>query len=112
MKKISCIGFHCSGSGAVEDFLRGFNNIVVHRDSIECRFLQDPDGVSDLQYNLLDNYHRLNSEFAIRRFINYCKYYNHTYSLIFGKEWKRIYTKYISNLIDFEYLGYWDSDVR
>ena len=80
MKKISCVGYHATGSGAVDDYLREFDNIESANYGIESRFLQDPDGISDLEYNLIENPHRLNSGFALKRF------------LIFAREIARIAT--------------------
>ena len=73
MKKISCVGYHATGSGAVDDFLREFDNIQTAEYGIECRFLQDPDGISDLEHQLIENYHRLNSGFALKRFLMFAK---------------------------------------
>ena len=53
-KNISCVSYHATGSGAVDDFLREFDNINSAKSEVECRFLQDPDGVSDLEYNLIE----------------------------------------------------------
>ena len=67
MKKVTCISYHNSGSGAVDDYLREYSGIEFAPSDVECRFLQDPDGISDLEYNLVDNWHRLNSGFALKR---------------------------------------------
>lgn len=112
MKKITCISYHATGSGAVDDFLREFDDIKFAPRDVECRFLQDPDGIADLEYNLIDNWHRLNSGFAIKRYEKFVKYYNHTYSLIFGDKWKKYSEEYIKKLIEFDYDGYWHCDVR
>ena len=112
MKKVTCISYHNSGSGAVDDFLREFEGIQFAPSDVEARFLQDPDGISDLEFNLVDNWHRLNSGYAIKRFEEFARYYNHTYSLIFGKEWKRLTDEYVRNLVDFSFPGYWHADVR
>ena len=34
----------------------------------EFRFVQDPDGISDLEYNLVENHNRHNSGHALKRF--------------------------------------------
>lgn len=112
MKKITCISYHNSGSGAVDDLLKEFKGIQPTPDGVECRFLQDPDGVSDLEFNLVDNWHRLNSGFAIKRFAMFSRFYNHTYSLVFGKNWKKYSEEYADSLTDFRYKGYWHGDIR
>ena len=112
MKKVTCIGYHNTGSGAVDDYLREFDCFQFAPSDLEARFLQDPDGISDLEYNLVDNWHRLNSGFAIKRFQRFARYYNHTYSLIFGPEWKKQTDQFINDLIEFSYSGYWHEDIR
>lgn len=111
MKKITCVGYHATGSGAVDDFLREFNNIESANYGIESRFLQDPDGISDLEYNLIENPHRLNSAFAIKRFLKYVENEERTYKHIFGKDWKRISIEYIYRITDFKYHGTWAADI-
>lgn len=112
MKKISCIGYHATGSGAVDDFLREFNNVQCADYGIESRFLQDPDGISDLEYNLIENPHRLNSGFALKRYLIFAKKEERSYRHIFGKEWMKISKEYIENLSQFSYKGYWHADIR
>ena len=71
MTVITCISFHGTGSGAVDDFFKEFDNCPSAPSDVECRFLQDPDGVCDLEYNLIDNPHRLNSGYALKRYMAY-----------------------------------------
>lgn len=112
MKKISCVGYHATGSGAVDDFLREFENIQTAKYGIESRFLQDPDGISDLEYNLVENPHRLNSGFALKRFLLAAKEEERTYRHIFGKHWMKWAKEYVEELSAFSYAGYWHADVR
>lgn len=112
MKIISCVGFHATGSGAVDDFLREFDNIQTAEYGIESRFLQDPDGISDLEYNLFDNYHRLNSTFALKRYLYFVEREKRTYHHVFGKQWEQLSKEYIQSLCQFSYAGYFHSDIR
>lgn len=112
MKKISCVGYHATGSGAVDDFLREFDNIEAAKYGVECRFLQDPDGISDLEYNLIENPHRLNSGFALKRFLLFAKSEERSYRHIFGKKWIPWAESYINELSEFKYNGYWHGDTR
>ena len=112
MKKISCCGYHATGSGAVDDYLREFNNISLARYGVECRFLQDPDGISDLAFNLVENTHRLNAGFALKRYMNFVKYEKRTYRHIFGEKWYEYSKDYLDSLTEFEYKGYWHGDIR
>lgn len=112
MNKVTCISYHNTGSGAVDDYLREFDGFTYAPSDVECRFLQDPDGISDLEYNLIDNWHRLNSGFAIKRYQKFAKKNKRTYQLIFGKYWLSETDKYINDLVDFEFPGYWHADIN
>ena len=81
MKKIACVGYHATGAGVIDDLFREFDNVAQGMYEVETRLLQDPDGISDLEYNLVENPHRLNSGYALKRYIKYagntarsCKY--------------------------------------
>ena len=112
MKKVSCVGYHATGSGTVDDFLREFDNTVTARSGIECRFLQDPDGIADLEFNLVTNPHRNNSGFALKRFLQYAEQEKRTFHHIFGKRWMDWARGYVEELAEFSYSGYWHADVR
>lgn len=112
MKKITCISYHNSGSGAVDDYLREFCGIAFAPSDVECRFLQDPYGISDLEYALIDNWHRLNSGFAIKKYQKFAKDNKRTYRLIFGQMWDVISQQYIDSLITFKFPGYWHADIN
>ena len=111
MRVIACVGFHRTGSGVVDDIFKEFDNCISVASNLECRFLQDPDGISDLEYNLIDNPHRLNSGFALKRYLKYVERYSHTYKMIFGNKWKEISVKYIDSLISVKYKGFWYRDL-
>ncbi|MBF1106621.1 MAG: hypothetical protein HXL52_06645, partial [Solobacterium sp.] len=55
MKIISCASYYGTGSSAITDFLSEFDNICS-MTNYEFRFVQDPDGISDLEYNLVENH--------------------------------------------------------
>ncbi|MCI8466458.1 MAG: hypothetical protein HFI63_11520 [Lachnospiraceae bacterium] len=111
MKKVTCVSYHSSGSSAVVDYIKEFKNVSFPQQEVECRFLQDPDGISDLEFQLIDNWHRLNSGFAIKRFEQFAKRYHHHYSLLFGKNWAIYAQKYADSLKDFTFNGYWHCDI-
>lgn len=112
MKKVTCISFHGTGSGAIDDYLKEFNNVSGAPSNYESRFLYDPDGLMDLYYNVCINPNRLNSEFAIKRYKEYVIKYKRTYEKIFGNKWIRISNSFIDNISEFSYYGYWVSDMR
>lgn len=111
MKKVTCISYHGTGSGAVDDLLKEFDNFASGPSEFEFRLLHDPDGISDLEHNLVNNPHRLNSGFAIKRFERYCKYLNRNNTKLFGDAWKKCTEKYIDSLIKFRYNAYWQGDL-
>ena len=107
MRIITCISFHGTGSGAVDDFLKEFDNCPSAPTNIECRFLQDPDGVSDLEYNLVENPHRLNSGYALRRYMKFARETAYGYRKIFGSNWLKYSKEYVDSLVTETYKGYW-----
>ena len=60
MRFISCASYYGSGSSAITDFVSEFDSVYSFTDE-EFRFVQDPDGISDLEYNLVENFNRHNS---------------------------------------------------
>ena len=111
-KYITCISYHGTGSGAVDDFFREFDNFASAESEVECRYLQDPDGIADLEYNLIENPHRLNSGFALKRYKIFARKTSYTYQKIFGKKWKQYADEYVDSLMKFCYNGYWHGDLR
>lgn len=111
-KYITCISYHGTGSGAVDDFFREFDNFASAQSEVECRYLQDPDGISDLEYNIIENPHRLNSGFALKRYLIFAKKMEYTYRKIFGKKWMEYSKEYIDSIAKFSYKGYWHGDLR
>lgn len=111
MKKIACVGYHATGAGVIDDLFREFDNVAQGAYEVECRVLQDPDGISDLEYNLVQNPHRLNSGFAIKRFLKYVHKTKRTYKKIFGDEWVKISEEYANSIIKIDYNGYWHGDI-
>lgn len=109
---ISCIGFHDTGSSAVDDYIKEYRGCISTQFEKECRFLQDPDGISDLQYNLVDNWNRLNSNFAVKRFYLYARRYRRLYTSIFGREWMILVNEYLDSLIKFKFEGFTHNDLR
>lgn len=105
MKKIACIGHHCTGAGVIDDLLRECDNVAQGRYEIEFRLLQDADGISDLEYNLVENPHRLYSGFALSRFLIYIKHLGRGYRCLFGPDYYKMAEKYVDSLAKFKYRG-------
>lgn len=114
MQIISCASYYGTGSSAVTDFLSEFD-MVKSLTNYEFRFVQDPDGISELEYNLVENINRHNSGHALKRFKRLVDYYgNHLlvkrYEPFFSGKWKKISYQYIDELTDFKYRGAWQYD--
>ena len=111
MRKIACVGYHATGAGVIDDLFREFDNVAQGTYEVETRLLQDPDGISDLEYYLVDNPHRLNSGYELKRFLNYVKLTTRSYRKIFGSRWRELSEEYVDNLVKFSFPGYWHGDV-
>lgn len=114
VKIISCASYYGTGSSAITDFFSEFDN-VFSLTNYEFRFLQDPDGISDLEYNLVENHNRHNSGHALKRFkrlvdFNAGTFFNKRYEPFFNNKYKEISYKYIEELTDFTFKGYWFYD--
>lgn len=70
---ITCTSYYATGSSAVTDLFSEFAN-CSSVDNYEYRFIHDPDGLRDLEYNLIENNNRHNTSAAIKRFLKYTKY--------------------------------------
>lgn len=109
---ITCASFGNTGSGVITDYLLEFDNILNPGD-YEFRFLQDYDGVSTLEHSLVHNFHRMNSDIAIQNFIRYVEFQSgdftsKRYEKFFKGKFKEESYKYLTNLIDVEWNGYWE----
>lgn len=106
MKKIACVGFHDTGASVIDDLFREFDNVAQGYSNAECRVLHDADGISDLEYHLVENPHRLKTELAIERFLRYANENRREYEKTFGSEWMPLCYKYIESLSKFQYNGW------
>lgn len=112
---ISCASYYGSGSSTVTDYVSEFNNVYSFTNE-EFRFVQDPDGVSDLEYNLVENFNRHNSGHALKRFKKLVDFQSGNflfkrYEKFFLGNWKKYSYEYIKNLTDFTYHGWWQYDL-
>lgn len=115
MRIISCASYHGTGSSAITDFFTEFDN-CYSLTKYEFRFVQDPNGISDLEFNLVENHHRLNSGRALKmykKFVDFASGNNFMkkYEPFFQYRWKEISYDYIKKLTQFTYPGYWHQDV-
>ena len=71
-------GSYGTGSSAVADLIKEFDNVSCV-DRTEIRILYDPDGISDLEYNLIENPNRHNTSHAIKRFLRMAEMLDHVF---------------------------------
>ena len=114
MKIVTCASYFATGSSAVTDLISEYDG-VKSLTKYEFRFLHDPDGVSELEYNLVENFNRHNSGHALKRYRKLVEYYSdhllvRRYEPFFGNHWKELSYRYIDALTDFSYAGYWQYD--
>lgn len=115
MKIITTTGYGGTGSSAISDLLKEFNNCYSY-GNFEFRFLQDPDGIMELEYKLVENINRLNNDTAIKRFKKYCKLISNNngwwcnYNDIFDGKFDSLTEKYLKKLINFSWQGSWHQD--
>lgn len=115
MRIITCASYFSTGSSAVTDFVTEFDT-VKSLGEYELRFLQDPDGIADLEYNLVENHNRHNSGHALKRFKRLVDFHAGNrlvkrYEPYFNGQWKSLSYQYIDSLVDFSYKGWWQYDL-
>lgn len=116
MKFITCASYYGTGSSAITDLVNECDNVHDMGD-YEFRFIQDPDGIADLEYNLVENNHRHNSGYALKRYEKNVKYLAGNklikkYNRFFGDKWVELSKKYVKDLVAVEYKGSWHQEVR
>lgn len=115
MKIVTCAGYNGTGSSAITDLLKEFDN-CYSLGEYEFRFIQDPYGVSDLDYYLVENNHRLNSSNGIKKFMKHIDFVSGNkfipkYEKYFDNQFKKISYEYINKLVDVDYRSTWHQDV-
>lgn len=116
MRIITCASYYGTGSSAITDLVSEFENVYSTGD-YEFRFIQDPDGIRDLEYNLVENYNRHNSGHALKKYKRLVDFLSggkwiKKYENFFHGDFKRLSYKYIDELTDYKFKGYWHEDVR
>lgn len=114
MRIITCASYYGTGSSAVMDMLAEFETDVQSLGEYEYRLIQDPDGISDLEYNIVENNHRHNSSYAIKRFKKFISSltgfgYAEGYK-IFGNALTDLTNEYINGITELEVFNWWHRD--
>lgn len=74
MKFITCASYYGVGSSAVTDYVSEFSSVFSFTNE-EFRFIQDPDGISDLEFNLVECFNRHNSGHSLKRYKKLVDFY-------------------------------------
>lgn len=106
MRIIAIAGYHFSGCGVIDDLFREFDNVAQAASECESRYLQDMDGVSDLEFHLVEAPNRLTTNLAIDRFLRYCRSNAKRYEKIYGPDWMTMCEYYVDSLTKFQFQGY------
>lgn len=115
MKIITCASYFGSGSSAVTDLVSEYSNVHPNNE-FEFRFIHDPDGISDLEYHLVENHNRECSGYAFKRFIKFSRFnsgtwFNKKYERYFHGNYRKLTQEYVDNLTDFKFKGFWQYDL-
>lgn len=114
MKIITCASYYGCGSSAVTDLFSEYDG-VKSLGEFEFRFLQDIDGVSDLEFHLTECPNRHNSGHALKRFMHLSKFnagtkYNSRYEKYFNGQYLKLTKEYCDKLTLYSYTGHWFYD--
>lgn len=111
MKVITCASYYGSGSSALTDLVAEYKN-VKDLSNFEIRFVHQLDGISDLEYHLVENHNRQNSGHALKRFARLSHFYegnflSRQYSQFFKEnQYHDITVQYIDSLTDLKFNGW------
>lgn len=105
-KVITCAGYGGTGSSAITDILKEFDNVKCTGD-FEFALLHEVDGVSDLQHYLVDDFHRLKATEAIYRFKKLINNLKSSYDPFFNYKFNILSKEYIDKITDVKWNGFW-----
>ena len=110
MNFVNVTGYLSSGSSAVVDYIREFENCACCKS--EIRFIRDPYGIIDLDCALTQFWENERASFAIWKFLDISKKWQrfnrhvwspagHSYKKFLNKDYYKISEKYIEKFTDF-----------
>lgn len=109
-KLITTTGCFNTGSSAITHLISEMDGVCCPSGTYEIRLLYDPDGISDLEYNLIENPHRQNTCNAIGRFKKYIEFNsnrltNHHYEQLCHGHFREISYDYVREISGFSFLA-------
>ena len=114
MRIITCTSYYGTGSSAITDILGEFSE-CTYLGNYEFRFVQDPNGLMDLKYNIIDNPHRHNTSNAIKNYIKFAKllsgnFFRKGYSRYMGDEFWNATMDYVNEITQLKSDSWWHYD--
>lgn len=103
---IGVTGYGFSGASACMDLIKEFDGVQFYDPHVEFQLLQQPDGIRDLRFNLVESHRRLSINSAICRFI---QLYNYSgtdkLSVHTNGQFKKLSEEYIASLSQITWKG-------
>lgn len=114
MKIITCSSYYGCGSSAITDLISEYKSVTSLGDA-EFRFLHDIDGISDLEYHLIECPNRHNSGHALKRFMRLSEFnagtcYYNRYEKFFDGQYMTLTYDYFNKLKAYQFTGKWFYD--
>lgn len=103
-KIITCASYGGTGSSAITDLLREFENCKSFGD-FEFSFLHYPNGIRDLELNIIERNSRLNTSYIIYQFLKMNKRIEKDYRKYFGDNYFNLTKEYIEKLTRVSWNG-------
>lgn len=109
---VGVCGLGYTGSGAVLDLLREYEDCSISREDFEFDIVYCPHGIQDLEYHLMiKNARYLSSDAALREFIKLIFSFDSPKSIyrrITGKKFRLLSLDYINEITQIKWKGYAD----
>lgn len=99
MKIVSITGYGYSGSSAVKDLLREYEDICFLGDR-ELQLFDPPDGIRDLESHINDELYYINNSIAIRRFLIFMRH-----NRFMNKKNEKTVEEYLNNFVEIQWRG-------
>lgn len=103
---IGVTGYGCSGASACMDVLKEFEDVQYYNPNIEFQLLQQPDGIRDLRFHLIESRRRISISTAITRFIQRTNFARSDFLSVQTKgQYKKLSQEYVESLIQMRWQG-------
>lgn len=113
---IGITGYGATGASAYIDLLKEFDGMQSFTTSFEFQLLQQPDGIEDLRFSLVDSRRRIQVNTAISRFVKATKASaSYKISKVTKGQYEEISKRYVERLYDISWMGrseYDPQDIR